>query len=351
MNLAIMTIQSINYGNRLQNYALQTVLSGLNNNVESLRRGYSFNGPLKSRLRAVKHQFGRVKHRNDSIGAFDRFDRENIIFSSSTVSKEYVSNDFSKYDLFVIGSDQVWNPDFNFNSELEYLPMVPNHKKIAYAASFGISEITVNRCRTAELLNDIPFISVREYAGAQIVKDLTGRDVPVVLDPTMLLTTSDWSKVAKKPKEINCDAPFVFKYVLGNDVNEAKIQKLADYHGLAIVDVMDESLVLGPAEFVWLAAHSELVCTDSFHASVFALLHHKPLAIFERVSSDADMSSRFDALCTSFGLVGHRSSEDIFSEGTIFETDWDDFESRLTLLREDSLNWLKNSMSKVETRG
>ena len=93
--------------------------------------------------------------------------------------------------------------------------------------------------------------------------------------------------------------------------------------------------------------HSELVCTDSFHASVFALLHHKPLAIFERVSADADMSSRFDTLCANFGLVGHRSSEDSFGEDAIFAADWDDVEARLAKLRDASQAWLKSALNGV----
>lgn len=347
MKTAILTIQSINYGNRLQNYALQAVLNGLGNDVESLRREPGFNGSFATRLKAVKHRLGRVRHRGDKVGAFYCFDRDHIYFSTSTVSKEFISSDLSRYDLFVIGSDQVWNPDFVFNSELEYLPMVPSNKKIAYAASFGVSEVAANRVRTAELLNGIPYISVREYAGRRIVKELTGRDVPVVLDPTMLLNTQNWAKVAKKPVNVSCDAPFVFKYVLGNDVNEAKIKRLAGERGLAVLNVMDESLALGPAEFIWLVAHSELVCTDSFHASVFALLHHRPLAIFERVSANADMSSRFDTLCSSFGLTGHRSSEPGFGIDAVFDTDWNAFESRLSEFRAFSLGWLADSLGAV----
>lgn len=347
MKTAVLTIQSINYGNRLQNYALQTVLNSLGNDVETLRREPGFNGSFATRLKAVKHGLGRVRHRSDRIGSFYRFDRDRIPFSDSTVSKEFVSGDLSRYDLFVIGSDQVWNPDFGFNSELEYLPMVPGCKKIAYSASFGVSEIADNRNRTAELLNDIPYISVREHAGRRIVKDLTGRDVPVVLDPTMLLDVHDWAKIAKKPMSVDCSVPFVFKYVLGSDVNEAKINRLADEYGLKIIDVMDESLALGPAEFVWLVAHSEIACTDSFHASVFALLFHKPLAIFERVCANADMSSRFDTLCSLFDLASHRSSDPEFGSDAIFGTDWDVFERRLAELRVFSRGWLKDSLEAV----
>lgn len=341
MKTGIVTIQSVNYGNRLQNYALQQVLAGFGFNVESLRREpYGLPQRLKRVVRrAIK---------DDKTTAFHRFDTANVAMSSWVLSQNRISPSLiSAYDAFVIGSDQVWNPDFDFNSELEYLPMVPPAKKIAYAASFGVSRLDTNLERTAKLLNDIPCISVREQAGADIVAGLTGREVPVVLDPTMLLTVKDWSVVSAKPKAVASSKPFLFKYVLGDDVNEVRIAAIAAKRGYEVIDVMDDSLKVGPAEFVWLVANSSLVCTDSFHASVFALLHHKPLAIFERVSSDKDMSSRFDTLCSLFGLVGHRSNENDFGCDAVFGTDWKAFECRLAELREFSLNWLKESLGDV----
>lgn len=348
MKSAILTIQSVNYGNRLQNYALQTVLERCSNSVESLGREAGFRGSTATKLKTVKRKLGALGHRGDKLGSFRRFDMQFVAFSKSIVSKEYSSPGLaSSYDNFVIGSDQVWNPDFDFNSELEYLPMVPSEKKIAYAASFGVSEITENRKKTAELLDGIKSISVREAAGANIVHDLTGRDVPVVLDPTLLLDPADWQKVSVKPEKVDCSSPYVFKYVLGNDINDERIAALAASRGLEVIDVMDDALAIGPSEFVWLIAHSDLVCTDSFHASVFALLHHRPLAVYERVSADADMSSRFDTLCSNFGLVGHRSSEAAFGEEAIFSTDWDGVEMRLAALRESSLAWLRGALDGV----
>ncbi len=349
LKIAILTIQSINYGNRLQNYALQTVLEGLGHSVESIRRDPGFKGSAKSGLRTIKRTVGAVvKHRGDKVAAFKKFDKSNISFSKMIVSSEYVSPGLdAAYDCFVIGSDQVWNPDFDFNSNLEYLPMVSRDKKVAYAASFGVSKIAVEREATAALLNDVAHIALREAAGSQIVRELTGRDAPVVLDPTLLLNSYEWEKVAKRPPAVDCLKPFAFKYVLGNDVNDWKIKELAESRNLSIVDAMDEALSIGPAEFVWLVANSELVCTDSFHASVFALLHHKPLAIYERVSADADMSSRFDTLCGSFGLIGHRSSETSFGPKAIFETDWNDIDARLANFHETSIAWLRSALESV----
>ena len=130
-------------------------------------------------------------------------------------------------------------------------------------------------------------------------------------------------------------------------MNAKRIEQMAYNHGLRVVDAMDSSLAIGPSEFVWLIAHSELVCTDSFHASAFAMLHHKPLAIFEREGGGPDMLSRFDTLCEMFGLVGHRSSEDCFGEQAIFDTDWEEFETRLKEQRAASVEWLTAAIDGV----
>lgn len=309
MRVAILTIQSDNFGNRLQNYALQTVLKGLGHDVESLRRDGGLKGFIKQGARMSKLASRLIEGKDAKKAAFWDFDRKHLSFSTKKVANGCVSRDLvSSYDCFVIGSDQVWNPNFPFNSDLDYLPMVPAARKLAYAASFGVSRIENNRERIAELLNDVGSISVREKAGASIVHELTGKTPPVVLDPTLLLGAEGWVRVARMPKRFACNRPFVFKYVLGKDVNAERIAELAYARGLEIVDAFDVSLGIGPAEFVWLIAHSELVCTDSFHASVFALLHHKPLAIFERVSGGAicHHASTRCAITSGSLAIGHR---------------------------------------------
>lgn len=349
MKIAILTIQSDNYGNRLQNYALQTVLERQGHDVASLQRYEGAKGFVRHKARSSKLVCRLMAGKHGKKVAFCGFDRDFIVFSSKVVSANHVSHGLdSAYDCFVIGSDQVWNPAFSFNSEVEYLPMVAAGKKISYAASFGVSKIDGGR--TAELLDGIGSISVREAAGADIVRGLTGRDAAVVLDPALLLGPEDWVAIAKKPTTVECNRPFVFKYVLGDDVNAKRIEQVAHDRDLQVIDAMDSSLAIGPSEFVWLIAHSELVCTDSFHASVFALLHHKPLAIFERVSGDVDMSSRFDTLCEAFSLEAHRSSNDGFGDEAVFGTDWDAFERHLEELRLFSQGWLESAIAGA-TRG
>ena len=350
MRVAILTLHSQNFGNRLQNYALQQVLAREGMEVETLRRTKPA-GPSASLKRVLRKV---VKH--DGTTQFLRFDDARIRFSCDAVVSEtgFASPGLSDcYDAFVIGSDQVWNPHFAITGDSDFLPFVPSGKKLAYAASFGVSRIDGSaRAHTAELLDGIPRISMREEAGSALVRSLTGRDAPVVLDPTMLLTPDEWRAAEERPSLVGVDGrPYCLKHVLGDDANAAAIDALAVGRGLAVVDLRDQSLPVGPAEFVWLVRNAALLCTDSFHGSVFATLFHVPFVIYERQGADSDMSSRFDTLCGTFGLERHRAGDPAFSLAGALDEDWARVDLRLAEERDRSLAWLRGALGEVEVVG
>lgn len=360
--IAIMGIVSQNLGNRLQNYALQQALSAIapDADVLTLRRAYE--SGVASPYRRLRRRLSPVKRALTSAMApnrancFWRFDRENVRFAGDVVAREYtgdLSQLAGRYDAFVIGSDQPWNPSFPFNSDLDYLPFVPSGKKLAYAVSFGVSKIDSRWERTAELLNGIPSISMREEAGARIVRELTGRTVPVVLDPTMLLTSSEWRAVERKPNVAAArEGGFCLKYMLGDDVNGRVVDRLAAERGLAVVDLRDHSLPVGPAEFVWLVRNAGLVCTDSFHGSVFSTLFHRPFVIFERrEEGQCDMSSRLDTLCGTFGLEHHRANGSAFDLARCEDEDWGRVDAILALQRRKSVEWLSEALETALSSG
>lgn len=329
--IAIATLVGQNQGNRLQNYALQKVLSdNTGADVETLRVPY---GP------SIMKRFAKSLLRPIMPGKrwarFGDFDKRFIRYSRMSTVDPSLSDE--AYSLYFIGSDQVWNPSFDNTTDAEYLPQVEKGKKFAYAASFGVSEITDFREHTAELLSQISRISVREDAAADIVEGLIGVRPQVVLDPTMLLGPNDWADVAAKPKMDMPSGGYILKYVLGQNVPDDKAFAAAGETDCVIIDLKDERLPVGPSEFVWLIAHAKFVCTDSFHASVFSILFHTPFAIFERISDNKDMSSRFDTLCTTFGLE-RRRVRDGELDATI---DWKGVDGKLEHARNLSLDYLK----------
>ena len=114
------------------------------------------------------------------------------------------------------GSDQVWNPKFDRLSDVDLLSFATPEQRISFSASFGISELPENSKEKAKReLEKFKAISVREDRGKEIVEELTERkDVQVLVDPTMLLTSEEWDKVAKKPEQLKTDK-YILNYFLG----------------------------------------------------------------------------------------------------------------------------------------
>ena len=331
--IAIATLIGQNQGNRLQNYALQKVLADTTGaRVETLRVPY---GP--SLIKRVAKSALRPIMPGKRWARFGAFDNEYIRYSKKSTDDSSLGS--SDYDLYFIGSDQVWNPSFDNTSDAEYLPQVEKRRKCAYAASFGVREITENRERTAELLSQIGKISVREDVAADIVEGLIGLRPPVVLDPTMMLKTDDWLAIAAKPKMDIPSEGYILKYVLGQNVPDDKALNAFGEADCAIIDLKNMGLPVGPSEFVWLISHARFVCTDSFHASVFSALFHTPFAIFERISANKDMSSRFDTFCSAFELEDRRvrNGRDLAAP-----IDWESVDGKLEHARALSFDYLRS---------
>ena len=158
-------------------------------------------------------------------------------------------------------------------------------------------------------LKDMAHISVREHAGADLVRELADRDVPVVLDPTLLLKRDEWQVMTKKPK-FPVKERYVLTYFLGwhGDAEDRYIRKVAQEHDLQIIALNNmhkdsQWFGTGPAEFLWLIEHASLVCTNSFHATVFSIIMNTPFINFKRDSGKADdMNSRMDTLLGTLKL-------------------------------------------------
>lgn len=293
MKIAIVTINSRNYGNRLQNYALQNILMNLGNSVLTLRR--EENKKIKEIIKTIVQTVLQTKGIK-----FKQFNK-NIYFSNEVVTKdEYPDNICSLYDYFLVGSDQVWNPYYDFVAgKCDFLEFAKNNQKVSYAASFGVSEIPDDRKKEyAEWLKSFKAISVREKAGAKIVKDLADREATVVLDPTLLLDENEWKHIEKKsavcPKN-----KYAFVYALGekSDRFKKKIVQLSrefEIFDVCTVQKNGRELSVGPSEFLYLIRNAEMILTDSFHATVFSIIYHKKFVTFNRTG--LNMNSRIASL-------------------------------------------------------
>lgn len=212
-----------------------------------------------------------------------------------------------KYDFFFAGSDQIWNYHFSFRKFYNYfLRFADNRKKIAISGSFGVEEIPVEwRNEYIDGLSKFSYISVREDAGQAIVKELLGKDVPVLIDPVMMLSSEEWLQVSKKPR-VDCSRPYILKYYLGDEAEEDKIDVWARKNGYEVYELLNDKIPelysAGPGEFITLISNASLICSDSFHCIAFSIIFSKPFIVYNRRGKDMDMSSRLDTLLNKFGF-------------------------------------------------
>ena len=301
MNIEIITIISYNYGNRLQNYALQHYLERRGCHVVTSRLDDPANPLYENHFREW-----RVVTDPATMQLYRAFDA-NIKWKPNWNSP---LKDDEAIDKYVAGSDQIWNPIFEFGSPREFLRFTKPEKRVAYSASIGIKELPDDKVpdfRSGML--GIPHISMREKAGADIVEKLTGKRPPVTLDPTMLLDAWDWMPIAET-SAIKIQEKYIVKYFLGirNAEYDTKIERYAKEHGCKIIDLIDHKGQgfdgVGPAEFLYLMMHSQANFVDSFHGAVFSILFQKPfLAFYRPVQKEfGDMNSRFDTLFDTFRM-------------------------------------------------
>lgn len=297
-----------NYGNKLQNYALSKTIEKKGFIVETIWVNSCFDGNIfTSFLRHIKHNISKCK--DDRTMNFIKFNNEFIPMSDIKINF-YTNLKLvdKRYDYFITGSDQVWNYNLTHNFDLYFLEKFNVSKNISYAASFAIDTIPNNMKKSYKNgINSIKHISVREDRGKGIIEELTGRkDVEVLLDPTMLLTSEEWDKVSKKPTMLKKDK-FILNYFLGELSEERKkeIDRVAKENDCEVINILDKKSPFyecGPSEFLYLEKNAFLICTDSFHSSVFAILYNTPFLVFEREDKTVSMNSRIETLLSKFKL-------------------------------------------------
>lgn len=310
--VAILTINdNFNFGNRLQNYAVQEVLKTHHLDVETIINRGSIVGInfLKYEIRMILVNL----KRDDNSKKLKKF----LIFNDLIKGKKHIdishisSKIIDEFSLFFTGSDQVWNPNFGRMSDIDFLCFADKSKRNSFSASFGISEIPEEmQDYYRENLKSLNHISVREDAGKKIIEDLTGRtDVEVLVDPTMLLTAEEWDTVSKEPEQISKlnGKKYILNYFLGDlsEQRKKEISRIAKENDCEIINILDKNdlfYVSGPSEFLWLEKNAFLICTDSFHSSVFAILFNKPFIVFNREDELENMNSRLETLLSKFEL-------------------------------------------------
>lgn len=374
----------INYGTVLQSYALQKALdnigvenetilmSGLKKEIGRNRRNYYlqnlFNFELyKTKKGLIVHKAAQLlnpdfrKKTSLRQECFVKFIDENFHFSEALSSLQDFYEKSATYSSVIVGSDQLWLP-VNIEGDYFTLSHVPDRvNKISFATSFGISELPkAQALKAAEFLPRINHISVREAAGQEIIKKLIGKDVPLVCDPTMLLTGEEWLHIQKFDPIIS--QKYIFCYLLGNNtIHRDFVHKIREKTGYSIVALqqLDDYIPadaafadfspydIGPAEFLNLVRHAEIICTDSFHGTIFSLLYQKDFLTFNRFPNKNRLStnSRIASILNKMGVEDRlfTGKEDVVDVEKI-AINYDSIKDRMEEFRSESWQFLKDAL-------
>lgn len=364
--VGIVTFQNANnFGAVLQAYATQKALEKMGYQVYIINYDNPIIGnnykvfpplsknPLKS-IRRIIISLGRIKPNIERIKSFDKF-RNEYLNLTEPMRKNDILNRPPKYDVYVSGSDQIWNPKFTKNLDDIYtLNFGPESvKRIAYASSTGNAMESKNNDELyKQKLKMYDYISVREKSAATRLEKLLNTEIFTALDPSLLLDKNDWYELSKSIKEPN------YKYILSYNPGGAKdlyfetinsIAKKTGYH-VIYLDIGDKKNIVvdnkvskysaSPDEFVSLVENAELVVTSSFHGLAFALnLNIKVMVVYGWIYD------RLENLLNILDLkdIVVNDKEDIEK---IYNKDinWDKVNKLLGKEREKCLKWLDDSL-------
>lgn len=353
---------ALNAGAILQAYALQTCLEEMGHQVEFIDaeiphklnwRNYVSKSPQKMIYKWIDRfngwRYQKKKHWNACL------------HKSSVHYKDYkdLENNPPIYDIYIVGSDQVWN----FSSKLSplyLLQFVPqNKKRIAYAASMGqcnIPKHLYEPLRSA--LSQFYAISLREDNGVAFVNKLLSTESACkTIDPTLLIERSFFYKICKEPQ---IPEGFIVSYILSSlDKQQCtNIIECSKHIGLPIINLRNpatclrlpqaKNKIVTPYQWLGYISKARFIISGSFHATVFALIYHKPfIVVLPKELKKQGGNARINSLLGPLGLINHILYDINYQEVIRIlnkDIDWEFIDTKIRELRKYSINFLKSSI-------
>jgi len=353
MNIQILTFHFVdNYGALLQAYALQetlkkhnklvTILNYTNKRMKKKQSLFYFNTNLINSIVRIISLKKMIKRKHKSY-----------MFRNKYLD---ISNKVKENSIFVLGSDQIWNPDITYE-DMTYFSQGFNVPAISYAASLGKELQETQKDFLINGLKYVQNISVREETAKKCIKNIANKESQVVLDPTMLLTKEDWIKVSKKPKRM-VKKPYIFVYTVdGKNTEFLKLVNIVSKTTNLPIVCPSKSLQRksnfdniirtydyeGPEEFLYFLINADYIVTSSFHGTVFSLLFEKQFISFvpsTNTSRLVDLMERID--CSDLLL---RSSNNLTLENLYKKIDYEIINRNIKREREKSISWLLSALS------
>ncbi len=363
MRIAILTQPlRANYGGILQAYALQYTLKKLGHNSTIIEQEYIqpikyfkllFDIPKRLYTKYIlkKREYIFSEHINNKHQIERRKYTSSFItkYIQNCFTKGYNSIDINQYDAFIVGSDQVWRPLYNWGNIdkmfLSFIPKESDLKRISYAASFGTSEWEFTPEQTAvctKLLSRFDAVSVREKDGIDLCREFLKRnDAVCVLDPTLLHYKAVYENLCKDIPAIEENTLCAYILDLNEDVRQ-KLENIATEKGLNLKIVSaDNNCTLTVPEWIAMFRDAECIVTDSFHGTAFSIIFNKE---FFSIANIGRGRSRFTSLLSQFDLTSRLYSsvnEIRFNNDVI---NWDSVNEKRNALIQDSIRFINSNI-------
>lgn len=374
--VGLITYYGDNYGGVLQAYALEKLVMANGFDCELISNDFLYRGnkakkrkaKLNNLLAAIRDPFEYISKRGvykkyagqQALRAekFSLFRRKHLRINQTgyTCYDDYLTAP-PRYDVYLCGSDQIWNPNLFHEHGFYFADFAPaGAKRVSYASSIGVSSVTAEQAAFMKpYLEKLDVISTREHDGTAIVQQLTGKPARTVIDPTLLLDARQWSEVAAEPL---VDEPYVFCYFFGERAYYSRIkQQVRELTGLQLVSIPYVARELaepdvkifdaGPAEFISLIKHAKLVLTDSFHATAFSVNFGTPfLSLARFAKNDAKgMNSRLHTILGAMELTDRLIDEnDTITADMLYAVDFEKVHERLDRLRKEDGSFLQAAL-------
>ncbi len=338
-----------NYGGILQGYALSRVVKSISHNskiVDIQGDLLSLNGFqtfFRCLIRKLQTLCGMTWERRSISHLLElKFAADFWRLISSKTSPLIDFQKVKKYQesRWIVGSDQIWRGGYAKHSGglalffLDFVHDETRRRSIAYAASFGTDqwEGTPEELETCgRLLKHFKAISVREYSGIVLCKNLFGIDAVQMPDPTLLLNVKDYEEIIRMKRTKSHKGAFIAAYLL--DETQEKLDALS--HISSDLDLPIQHLtsrftsktlhtLLSMRVPQWLKYLQEAsyVITDSFHGCVFSIIFNRPFLCFGNAGRG---NTRFDTLLSTFHLESRLLSEGVSATTRLIEPiDWEE---------------------------
>lgn len=369
--VGILTMHRVlNYGSALQAWATQEVIKRLGYEVKVIdyifpneyHRQFATRVPIVINiarfLRNLRYGYPMKKKQH----AFELFRKSYMQLSQTYKTKEELKCNPPVFDIYVAGSDQIWNPDGHHGDMTFFLDFLPQTaRRISYASSFAQKAIKRNRGDIKSCLDKFYAISVREQNGKKIVKELIHREAMICCDPTLLLEKKDYAAI-EKYVTVKIEKPFILVYILNYAFNPypyatefiKEAYRQTSFHvvcldfssrqHLGIRNCTNLHDSVSPSDFVWLFSNAEMVITSSFHGTAFALNFERPF--YSIVNKDSSEDDRITSL-----LKECRAEYHIFKKGDSFPDfkQSQNFEESTRMIqnhRKNSIDYLRNNLER-----